>query len=362
MSDLIRDIYKKELIDFLFSKNLKFFIINVNYTSSYRSTSESLGIYFSKNDIKINDSGSSTNIREITDKDEIFKHLYTYNIGNHNAAFAEEFFYIFYNKYPKYQKEILKNSYTYFNVNLKNNFEKFVNKTSKNYNEAIKQILNYPISVWKVELVDFNEVHNKLKEIGWTHEEILKFWTDFFKAREKQIKLVANSKKVSDFLISQYEYSELESFFPFFSYLQAKYEDIPLNIFDSDYRLSTSIFLNIKKMHSAFSLDEWDYKDYENALSSFSKSIKDYYKLEESHFSAINRAKKSYAIVFFHNKDSFSQEQLKQLVGDFFNSLKRNPKTVSDLNPEFFNSWLQQNELWKNLSEKNDVKPKMKKI
>ncbi len=363
MSDIIHNTYKNELIDFLLSKNLKFFLVNVTYQSSYRNRMDSLEIHFSKNDIKIDDSSSISNtIREITDKAEISKHLYTYNLGNHNNEFAKDFFYIFYNKYPKYQKELLNKAYTYFNVNLKNNFEKFISKTSKNYNEAVKQILNYPISVWKVELVEFDRIHNKLKEIGGTHEEILKFWTDFFKAREKQIKLVANSKKVSDFLISKYEYSELENFFPFFSYLQAKYEDIPLNIFDSDYRLSTSIFLNIKKMHSSFSLDGWDYKDYENALSLFSKAIKDYHKLEESHFSAINRAKKSFAMVFFHNNDSFVQEKLKQLVGDFFNSLKRNPKEVSDLSPEFFKSWLSQNELRNSLAEKNDVKPKMKKI
>lgn len=115
-------------------------------------------------------------------------------------------------------------------------------------------------------------------------------------------------------------------------------------------------------MHGSFSLDGWNFQYYETALEKFSKAIKEHYELEESNFSAINRAKKSFAIVFFHNKESFNQEKLKQLVGDFFNSLKRNPKKIEEITQEFLKSWLQQNDLQKSLSKKNEGSSKMKKI
>lgn len=195
MSKLIQQVYQNELIDFLLQKNLKFFTIHLTYASVYRSSREFIVAYPSKEDIKINEPYVSLNIRELTDINDIKKKFNTYNLVIQEQLIREEFFYLFFNKNPKYQKELLVNNHKYFSVYLNKNFEKFIEKTTSNKNETIKTILNFPISFFKVEHVNLNKLQEKLKEIGYTHEERLNFWFKFFKDREKQIKLVANSKK-----------------------------------------------------------------------------------------------------------------------------------------------------------------------
>ncbi len=367
MNDNIHSIYKNEEIDFLSEKGWKFFLLTKKSSRPYQSDQKTLYIQKSIEDVQIKQETSSfgasylpnPTVQELTDKSEIAQHI---RYGHDKADLAEEYFYIFYNKYPKYRKEILKESYCYFNIKIGKNLPTFLAKTSKNYDEAANNLLGFPISVLTTTTLDFNILDKKLKSLGGTEEQLLSFWLSFFKARKNQIQNPKISPIVSDFLSSRFEHEQLEHFFPFFTYLEAKHKDVEPDIFDSEYKFTTSTFINLKKMAKVFALDDWSYDNFETALNLFSIGIRTHFKLEESLFSDMNRSKKIFNIGFFHNNENFDQELLKSRIVQLFKSFKVNKTTTKDLTPNFFKSWLLQQDLQDKLSQKTDSKTKKMKL
>lgn len=366
MNKDIHTLYKNEEIDFILNKGLKFFLITRKSSSRYSGDSNSIQIQKHISDVVTKDNSFSASSYDLTptvidlsDKKEIFEHI---RYGYNKPELSEEFFYLFYNKYPKYHKELLKESYYYFCVDIKKNLNTFISNTSKNYKEAEKNLLDYPISVLTATTLDLNVLNKKLKSLGGNDEQLFNFWLSFFKARKNQIQTPKVSPIVADFLSSQFEYEQLEKFFPFFTYLQAKYEDIEPDIFDGEHKYATSVFVNLKKMSKVFGLDNWSYDQFESGLKVFMVAIKKYYKLEEALFADISRAKKLFNMGFFHNNENFNRDLLKSRIVQLFNSFKLNNKESKDLTDEFLQSWLAQQELQDSLAHKTEHKAKKMKI
>lgn len=366
MKKEIHKLYKNEEIDFILNKNLKFFLIKKESNSRYARESINIQVVSDRNELIFDNGLVNTSvyskikeIKELSDKNEIIQNI---GYGYSNRELSEEFFYVFYKKYPKYRKELLGNGYSYFNINIKKDLNRFLEKTSENYNEAEKNLLDYPISVLTVQGFDFENLEKKLKSMGGNEDNLYSFWLKFFKARKNQISNPSIAPEVADFLISRFEYEKLEKFFPFFSFLQAKYQEVEPDIFDGDHEYATSVFINLKKMSKVFGLDGWSYDKFEIGLKNYMLALKKYYGLEEALFADISRAKKLFSISFFHNNEKFTKELLKGRIVQLFNSLKSSNKQATDLTESFLNSWIAKQELQEKLSEKSENKNKRLKV
>ena len=221
--------------------------------------------------------------------------------------------------------------------------------------EKIKFIKELPISFLKAKHIKLPILENYLKKHGIDNESEESLIFDLLKARKSQIKEPAVYADIKPFLKSKYSYEQLEKYFPFFPALKADFEDVDINIFETNNKISTFTHVNLRDAVTRFGISDWKANRYYECIDKLCEGLKIIYNLDNYYISFTNKSKQIVGISFSHKNKNFNNEVLTTNILNYLNHLKLNLEEKENIV-----AWLMQEKLNNNLTEKFNSKKLMK--
>lgn len=379
--------------DFFERKGLNFFLSEVR-NSNYSYVSSSFTMYIADT---IEAVQQSTKVQSkaqhfpITSKEDFVKlslehrnryHLFPEMSPALNKTIPLEFFNYFYKTYPKEQKDLVKEFYSFFPDDqrydfpfwknlittleyLKNNGINNEDHSSKGSNNFTKKdiaqfIHNFSISNFTASDSTPEQLSSMLEDNDFSKEEINSIFLKFYKPRLNQIKDPKFAPKLRDYLLKRFDYKEenLKQYFSFFPFLESHFKVSSISVFEETAPHSVTTIINYKKMVKAFSLDGWDISLYKNSFLQFLGGLKIYHKLGKHFISTESRALGTDRITIFYDNEAFNKTIFENFVTEFYHSLYDNPNVT--VNKEFVNSWFSKRTLEQSLKEDKEIVKKKK--
>lgn len=349
--------FKEAQFNYLKARGFLFFVLQHN--KSYRTSHI---IYAAKKKPNIKEHSV---VDEILNFNDFSKYDLNYSCINVLDPIAnKDFFLDYFKNNQKERKQLLRSTWRIMNgFDLKDYYPEILSIEKHSNIQTFIKFFNscFSVTEWKALRVPLENLHECLLKT-WNQDESYLFWLNFFKARKSQTKNHNIAPKVAEFLLETFkDQKQIETFFPFFPFLRAKFETIEADIFENEYEFTTVLSLNLKKMFDTFCITDYSRHSYAEAIKSFMYGVQEFYDLDYVEDVYENRQRGSLHVTFYHNNSNFTFKDGKRLIVDFFNHLKINhPDTLDTV---FVVKWLEFDQLNNSLKIKpNNHIQKVKKI
>lgn len=188
---------------------------------------------------------------------------------------------------------------------------------TKNKQEFIDFFSGFSIRDATLGRINLNELHTLLEQKGFTDKEKDKFFLSFIKQRKNQTKDTHVSTNAKDFLISYYQdVEQLKAFFPYFPLLKGQFEEVAHDFEEESYSLTTSLFVNLKKMVTSFPREKTGPREMHSHLCYLARALSETYggtyRVYEETTNALSR------VVLYHDNPILTQELMRQNLIDCF--------------------------------------------
>jgi hypothetical protein len=269
----------------------------------------------------------------------------------------------FLKEHPELQKSFLKHS-TY---NIKNSYKKIIDGLAVNGEDTLRVISCFSLKYFTVSDIKPEELIGYLEEKKIDNKKIDSFLYQFYKARQTQLKDIKYASQIKDFLLKRYNSNEekLKDYFPFLPILKILFDNEKINIFDDEYKYSTTLKINMKNLIQSLALNNWSRDLYYKNIKEILKGIVSSYNIKEFN---INMEKKIHdenpqeilMLNTFHNNQVFNESVIKKDLLSFISFIKDNTDFI--VTPKSIMTWCLQNKLEDKLENTEIINIKKRKL
>lgn len=288
------------------------------------------------------------------------KNINFYFQDEESPLFFIEYFEIYFQQQTLNNKKYLfKNIDLYTSKQWSNFFERLLNNIDCN-KEVIKFIHTIPISVFRINKIQLNQIDNYLINREIDNKDIENFFVRFIKNRKNQIQDSYIAPIVHEFLINKYgkDKEKLSPYFDFFNYIKSEFETIDFDFEKtSDYLTFTR--LNLKKISNVLCIPKLSESTLKLILEIFVYGMAKHYNFSEVNIDYWDKSKKVLEIRIY-STDNFSKHDLEQNIKEFLNLTKESQNT--QINQEFVQAFLMKKSLNNSLKTKDAIKKNNIKI